>query len=99
LKEQVDCALARRDFQGMPMNTIIKTSLPMPLEAEFSDDPIYRMLPAPGSGAECQSGGADKTAPTNLADLWDKYHRARKIYEKACASVDGTVLPDEVGYG
>jgi hypothetical protein len=45
--------------------------------------PIYRVFPAPGSGAERQSGDAEKTEPTGLADLWDKYHRARENDKKA----------------
>jgi hypothetical protein len=76
------------------MNITVKTSSPMPLEAESSNDSIYRVHPAPGSGPERQSGSAETTGPARLADLWDKYHRAREIYEKACASAEGTVLPD-----
>lgn len=70
----------------LPMNSTIKTSLPMPLEAESGNDPICRLRHAPGSGAEKQSGGAEKMEPTSMGDLWENYHRAREMHEKACAS-------------
>ncbi|TCS32577.1 hypothetical protein EDC30_1211 [Paucimonas lemoignei] len=81
------------------MNITIKMSLPMRLEAESSNDPIYRVRHAPGSSAEKQSRGAEMTEPTSVADLWDKYHRASEIHEKACASAQGKDVPGRTGYG